>query len=142
MPYRQALVLTALLGGCDDTLFSNQVVEYEENWSGVVAFTYANCRQCHPSVAEPTWPDALEVDLEEDSKVCDESIDCESGTCGDDGTCDTLYVVPNDPQASYFWRVLSEDARQPGDLTMPASGQLPAEQIEFIEEWIINGASL
>ena len=95
----------------------------EANWTGVFAFTYAECRQCHDSIAEPLWPEALEADI----------LDPDD---------DDPYIVPGDPQASYFWRVLSEADRQPGDLKMPMTGTLPAEQIEFIEEWILAGAPL
>lgn len=121
MSTRAVLVLATMLVGCDDTVFPQHIVEYENDWTGVSAFTYNTCRGCHPSVAEPSWPEALEEDL-----------------LSEEG----LYVVPGDPAASYFWRVLSDADREEGDLRMPATGSLPPEQIEFIREWILAGAPL
>lgn len=118
---RTLVAALALLVGCDDTVFPPHYVEYEPDWLGIQAFTYQNCRGCHPSIAEPSWPEALEDDI-----LSGEGV----------------YVVPGDAQASWFWRVLSDEDRETGDPIMPATGALPAEQIEFVREWIEAGAPL
>lgn len=121
MSPRALLVVVALVAGCDDTIYPQHLVEYEPDWLGVQAFTYNSCRQCHPSIADPSWPEGLEDDL-----VSGEGV----------------YVVPGDPAASFFWRVLSDEDREPGDPIMPANGALPEEQIQFVKEWILAGAPL
>ena len=62
-------------------------------------------------------------------------VDIRNRTCGD-------YVVPFEPEDSYLWRVLSEEASEAGDQMMPMTGYLPPEQVEFIREWIEAGAPL
>ena len=167
MPHRGTVVaLAMLLAGCDDTLYQYppRIVEYDADWDGVVAFTYDHCRQCHPAlVPSVPLPEALEEDVRCEDRVCERErhasrareapedrdhpldddrlnaplvcIDIKDRICGD-------YVVPGDPEGSYFWRVLSEEAAEPGDQKMPMTGYLPPEQVEFIREWIEAGAPL
>ncbi len=114
-----ALLITA---GCDDTLFPGNERVYEPNWLGVQVFTFDHCAQCHPSLAEPAFPAAIEEDIRNE---------------------DGVYVVPGDPEASLLWRVLSSDDRLTGDPPkMPLGRPLRPERVAFVREWILAGAPL
>ena len=144
MLVRGVLALVVALAGCEDSYYPRPVVEYGSNWMGVQAFSHDFCSDCHPSVAEPAFPDALQADLECWDDVCEVApTECAGLTCDD---CRALlcgrYVIPNDPEGSLFWRVISDEDREPGDRAEPPTGTLTAEQIEFVRTWIDEGASL
>ena len=144
MAKRGALVLALALAGCEDAYYPRPVVEYGANWMGVQAFSHEFCSDCHPSIAEPAFPDALEADLTCYNDACEVTpTECTGLTCDDCRAllCST-YIVPHDPEGSLFWRVISDDDRQPGERAEPPTGTLSAEQIEFVREWIDAGAPL
>ena len=64
MVVRGLLALVVALAGCEDAYYPRPFVEYGDNWMGVQAFSQDFCSECHPSVAEPAFPDALEADAE------------------------------------------------------------------------------
>jgi hypothetical protein len=123
------LVLVWGLGvACDDTVFEpppdlGSDDGYEATWVGVQQFADDHCSRCHPSIALPALPEALEDDL----------------LAGDE-----VYVVPGSPEDSLFWRVISVDDRLAGDPPpMPSgNGPLPPELTEHVYDWILDGAPL
>lgn len=119
----RALIAAVLLAGCDDTVFKSQEVGYEPDWLGVQIFMVDHCTQCHPSIAEPEWPEALEEDILS-------------------GEHD--YVTPGSPEDSMIWRVISPAEQVPGDPPkMPqGTGPLPLPLTEHVREWIEMGAPL
>ena len=166
MPTRGVLAMALFLAGCDDTLYRYPppIVDYDPDWDGIVAFTYDNCRVCHPGVVPSVpLPEAIEDDVRCTTHKCDkvvlampsqrqaefdrdhpfeegaqndqECVKPRERICGD-------YVVPFEPEESYFWRVISETEHEPGDQMMPMTGYLPARQVEFVKEWIELGAPL
>jgi hypothetical protein len=111
----------ALAAGCDDTVFEPQRAVYPSDWFGVQAFLFEHCYECHPEV-EP----ALDVPSDILNDVC-------SG--------DEDYIVPGDPSASMLWRVISGELTDDDPPQMPFGlAPLPAEDIEFLRQWIADGA--
>ena len=106
------------------------------------------CSECHPSVAEPAFPDALEADAECWDAACPNQppapAECSGLTCEECGALRSCgsYVVPEDPEGSLFWRVISDEDRQPGDRAEPPTGTLEADQIRFVRDWIDDGVPL
>jgi hypothetical protein len=117
------VILVLSLGvACDDTIFgSGAVVEYPPGWTGVVALFDDRCESCHSSGDDPDVPDLMEIIPK----------DLEEGT--------GLYVVPNEPEASYLWELLKgTDPDYFMPLGMP--DPLPPESIQHVEQWILDGA--
>ena len=147
MPNRAVLLLAISLAGCDDTEFPPPRVEYPATWEGVHTFIYDSCRECHFNeyielpealLENAAYNTVCESDMcdHELPQVCDDAgVTCEQ--CGAD---QCLLVVPNDPDRSLLWRVLSEADRIPGDLPMPPTGDLPPDQVAFVRDWILAGA--
>jgi hypothetical protein len=115
---RRALVVLALLGGCSD----------EEgrpaSWPYIsVTIIQPNCATagCHSSLAGAA---GLELDR---VSSWDELVGQ-----------DQPLVVPGDPDASQLmWRLRGEGV----GVRMPPDDPLPAEDLELIERWILEGAA-
>lgn len=123
-----ALTLGVGAAGCDDTLFGvgrggDGIVEpvYTSDWQGVEDMFQASCEDCHPGVHPFVLAD-VEADLQ-------------SG--------DGEYIVPGDPAASLFYRLISGE-RIDGDPTAMPQGTtgLPADEHEHVRLWILDGAPL
>lgn len=111
------------LVGCDDTIFPPNARDYTADWAGVEQFMYAECANCHPSI-EPS------VDLPRD---------LHSDVCNADG----YLVVAGDPDASMLWRIVSGELNETDPPQMPfGQPPIPADDIEFLRQWIATGASI
>jgi hypothetical protein len=120
-----AVVLFA--AGCDDTLFgvpiggddSGVIPTYDVSFEGVEAMWAAECHHCHPAV-DPFDLDMLVEDIQ-------------AGT--------GQFIVPGDPSASMFWRLIAGERLDGDPLTMPMGtpGLRPADR-EHVRLWILDGA--
>ena len=112
--------------GCDDILFGiprDGVKVYEADWAGMTELMEDECVKCHTGGSTPP---NLPEDVEEDIR---------SGT--------GAYVVPGDPSASLFWRLLSGSVGPEDPAVMPlGTGPLPNPQHEAVSTWISTGASI
>ena len=88
---------------------------YEPTWTGVQQLFVEHCDACHP--AEQGLD--LHTELQYPS------------------TSGYNYVVPGDPENSLLWAAVTYEYLSP---RMPPQGQLPAETIQAIYDWILAGA--
>ena len=115
------LLTIGLSVGCDDTVFPTNNRDYTPDWVGVQVFFFDHCIRCHPAI-EPA------IDLPGDIR---------GDVCGEFGS----WVVPGDPDESMLWRVVSGEIRSDDPPIMPfGTGQLRSDQVDFLREWIQNGA--
>lgn len=124
------LVAAALMAGCDNTLFGVPIggdggpVEpaYEVSFAGVEAMWVDHCQVCHPAV---------------NAFVLDDMIDDVNAGGG-------AYLVPGDPSASMFWRLIAAERIDGDPRVMPdgtPTGLRPPER-EHVRLWILDGAPL
>jgi len=126
-----ALVLaSALVAGCDDTLFGVPIggdggpVEpaYEVSFRGVEDMWAAHCQACHPAV---------------NAFVLDDVV-------ADVAAGGGAYLQPGDPGASMFWRLIAAERIDGDPRVMPdgtPTGLRPAER-EHVRLWILDGAPI
>lgn len=79
-----------------------------------------------------------------DEGLYDRLLNTESENCLDESSMPMPLVVPGDPQASALIKILKEPCgnagRMPGGECIEGSDCLNAEYVQFLEEWISNGA--
>jgi hypothetical protein len=118
---RWLLYAVPVLASCDDTVFIPPPQIYDPDWDGVTDMIEDNCVVCHGEGAgtEPVLPDAFLADV-----------------LAGDGE----FVVPGDPSASLFWRVISGELVDGDFAQMPLGRPLPDVSVAHVKVWIEAGA--